>query len=71
MVQITSKLRDEVLSLRITKNDYTAARILPLPSCIRLHKLFLLNERLIIKKYTAVTEKIMDTVTAEVINLLQ
>ncbi|MCB0376512.1 MAG: type II toxin-antitoxin system PemK/MazF family toxin [Sinomicrobium sp.] len=70
MVQITSKLRNDVLSLRIAENDYMNATLLPLPSCIRLHKLFLLNERLIMTKYTALTPEFMDVVKKGILNLL-
>ena len=71
MVQITSKVRKDALSLPITENDYEKNKILPLQSYIRIHKLFLLNKRLIISKYTAVTAKFADTVTETILNVLK
>jgi mRNA interferase MazF len=54
MVQVTSKIRNDTLSLPINKTDFVNGNELPLQSCIRLHKIFLLNESLIKSKNTAV-----------------
>ena len=54
MVQVTSKIRNDDLSLPIKKSDFVNDKELPLQSCIRLHKVFLLNESLIISKNTNV-----------------
>ena len=54
MVQISSKIRYDKLSLPIIKNNYLEENELPLQSYVRLHKIFLLNENLILTKKTAV-----------------
>jgi mRNA interferase MazF len=69
MVQVTSKIRNDSLSLPINKIDYVNGKELPLQSCIRLHKIFLLNESLIISKNTAVTLGFLDS-TIEIITRL-
>lgn len=70
MVQITSKIRYDKLSLQIMKNDYIDEKELPLQSCIRLHKIFLLNENLIITKKTAVVPGFLDSVIKKIIELI-
>jgi len=54
MVQVTSKIRNDTLSLPINKTDFVNGNELPLQSCIRRHKILLLNESLIKYKNTAV-----------------
>ena len=49
LAQITSQVKNDGLSLPIQSVDY-ATTPLQLPSFIRLHKVFLLNESLIIRK---------------------
>jgi len=46
-------------------------KYLPLQSCIRLHKIFLLNESLIISKNTAVNTGFLDLVTEKITNLIK
>ncbi len=71
MVQITSKIRYDNLSLLINKNNYINDKELPLQSCIRLHKIFLLNENLIISKNTAVDTGFLDSVIKKIIELFK
>mgnify|MGYP006298855605 CR=1 FL=1 len=71
MVQITSKIRNDELSLEINQKHYIDQKALPLQSYIRLHKIFLLNEDLIISKYTAVKESFMNTIIERIIKLLK
>jgi mRNA interferase MazF len=51
LMQITSQLLNDGLSLPIESSDYST-RPLQLSSFVRLHKVFLLNESLIIRKET-------------------
>ncbi|MDA3818392.1 MAG: type II toxin-antitoxin system PemK/MazF family toxin [Prolixibacteraceae bacterium] len=71
MVQITSKIRNDILTLNIDKTDFVNSKYLPLQSCIRLHKIFLMNESLIINKYTEVKNEFLDEVINRVILLLE
>ena len=48
LVQITSKSKEDTLSLPIGRTDFAKNEELPLRSFIRVHKIFLLNERLIV-----------------------
>ena|SRR3972149_1041395 len=71
MVQVTSKIRNDSLSLPINKSDFVNEKELPLQSCIRLHKIFLLNESLIISKNTAVNPGFLDSVIEKITGLLK
>ena len=71
MVQITSKILNDNLSLPINKRDFVNGKELPLPSCIRLHKIFLLNESLIISGNTTVNPDFLNSVIDKIISLLQ
>jgi len=71
MVQITSKEKTESLSLPISKIDFAASKELPLKSFIRLHKIFLLNESLIVGKATSVKKPFLDKVVDEVVKLVK
>ena len=53
MVQITSVQKSDGLSIKINRDDFSSNELL-LKSYVRLHKIFLLNETLILKKATAV-----------------
>lgn len=71
MVQVTSKIRNDNLTLPINKTDFVNGKELPLQSCIRLHKIFLLNESLIISKNTAVTLGFIDSTIENITQLLK
>jgi mRNA interferase MazF len=71
MVQVTSKIRTDSLSLLINKSDFVNGKELPLQSCIRLHKIFLLNESLIISKNTSVNPGYLDSVIGKITGLLK
>jgi len=71
MVQITSKEKTDSLSLPIAKADFTDSKELPLKSFIRLHKIFLLSESLIVCKATSVKENILINVVDEVVKLIR
>ena len=53
MVQITSQVKPDGLSLPINPIDYISIP-LPLTSFVRIHKVFLLNESLILSRFGAV-----------------
>ncbi len=71
MVQITSKIRNDSLSLPINKTDFVNGKELPLQSCIKLHKIFLLNDSLIVSKNTAVNSNFMDSVVDRITALIR
>jgi mRNA interferase MazF len=71
MVQVTSKIRNDNLSLPINKDDFVNGKELPLQSCIRLHKIFLLNESLIISKNTVVNSGFLGSVIEKITGLLK
>lgn len=71
MVQVTSKIHRDNLSLLINKSDFIEGKELPLRSCIRLHKIFLLNENLIIAKNTAVNYDFLKSVIEKITKLIK
>lgn len=70
LVQITSQMRNDGLSLPITSLDYSG-QPLPLTSFVRVHKIFLLNESLILNKVTAVHPAFCQTAVNELLKLVQ
>jgi len=71
MVQVTSKIHKDNLTIPIEKNDFNSGKELPLQSCIRLHKIFLLNESLIITKYSSVNQGFLDSVVEKITGLIK
>ena len=71
MVQITSKDKSDPLSMPIEITDYTDNKELPLKSFIRLHKIFLLNQSLVISKITSVKPGFLENVTGKIIELIK
>jgi len=71
MVQITSKEKSDLFSLEISVTNYTDFNELPLKSFIRLHKIFLLNETLIISKATSVRHEFLNKVIISIIELIK
>jgi mRNA interferase MazF len=71
MVQVTSKIRNDNLSLLLDKNVFTDGKELPLKSCIRLHKIFLLNESLIISKNTSIIPSFLYSVIEKITELIK
>jgi len=70
MAQITSKDKRDGLSCPINKADYTDNNELPLKSFIRLHKIFLLNEGLILSKAASIKPDFLKIVTNKIIELI-
>ncbi|MBN1926677.1 MAG: type II toxin-antitoxin system PemK/MazF family toxin [Prolixibacteraceae bacterium] len=70
MVQVTSKIRNDIFSLPLEKADYINDMELPLKSCVRLHKIFLLNENLIVSKNTAVNPGFIGLVIEKINELI-
>jgi mRNA interferase MazF len=67
MVQITSKDKKDALSLPVKTTDYADNKELPLKSFIRLHKIFLLNESLILSKATSLKPSFLEKVIEKII----
>lgn len=71
MVQIISKTHNDILSLPLNKADFVNSKELPLQSFIRLHKIFLLNEKLIISRNTAVNSDCLGSVFEKITELIK
>lgn len=69
LVQITSKFKNDGLSMNLTDSDFLI-KTLPLKSYIRIHKIFLLNESLIIKNITRVSDKFRKHLTKRITELI-
>jgi len=70
LLQITSKIKRDGLSIEITESDYKEAP-LELKSYIRFYKIFILNEALILGKKTSVTDEFRQNVIAHLITILK
>jgi mRNA interferase MazF len=70
LAQITSQVKTDGLSLSITTSDYTF-KPLQLTSFVRIHKVFLLNEALIIRKETSVSSSFLQRLVNEINALLR
>ena len=69
LVQITSKTRNDGLSMNLNDSDYLL-KVLPLKSYIRIHKIFLLNESLILGKISKVSDKFRKQLTNRITELI-
>ena len=69
LMQVTTRLRGDALSLSIAENDFKENALLK-QSELRLHKIFILHERLIANKITCVTTYFMDMVIEKLVVLL-
>lgn len=69
LVQITSKSKNDGLSVNLNDTDFII-KVLPLKSFIRIHKIFLLNESLIIKKITRVSDEFRKQLTQRITELI-
>lgn len=70
LMQITSKLRGDHLSLLIGQNHFKGNPLL-MEGELRLHKIFILNQRLITGTITQVTEEFVKKVIVELTKLIQ
>lgn len=70
LVMITSQVKYDGFSLPITSVDYVHDP-LPLTSYVRFYKVFLLNESLILHRYSAVTASFRQTVADALAKLIQ
>ena len=70
LIQITSKIKHDGLSFPILDEHYKSDK-LPLTSFIRLHKIFLLNESLIIDKITSVKQSFYRKLINTIFELLK
>ncbi|KAA9346064.1 type II toxin-antitoxin system PemK/MazF family toxin [Adhaeribacter soli] len=70
LIQITSKVKKDGLSLELTSEDYQEAP-LEIKSFIRFHKIFILNESLILSKKTAITKTFKEKVIDSILSLLK
>ncbi|WP_372948495.1 type II toxin-antitoxin system PemK/MazF family toxin [Mariniphaga sp.] len=69
LIQITSKVKNDGLSVNIEDEDYLTS-VLPLKSYVRIHKIFLLNESLIIRKVSKISLKFKEILTQRIIDLI-
>ena len=70
LVQITTKEKNDGLSLQI-HSDFFAESPLALKSFVRCHKIFLLNQNLILYKKTSVQNSFLDTIIQKIISLIK
>ncbi len=70
LVMITSQEKYDGLSLQIITTDYVD-KPLPLVSYVRFYKIFLLNESLILHRYSAVTASFRQIVADALAKLIQ
>ncbi len=70
LVQITSKIKRDGLSIEITGPDYKESP-LELKSHIRFYKIFILNESLILGKKTSVTDSFREKIVAQILTILK
>lgn len=70
LVQLTSKQWQDGLSEPILATDYKG-QPLPLPSEVRVHKIFTANDSLINRKLTRVTPKFRQKIVRKLVGLIQ
>lgn len=70
LMQITSVVRRDHLSLLINETDYNETQLLK-QSEFRLHKIFILHKTLIEEKITSVTPHFMNNVVENLLRLIQ
>ena len=70
LVMITSQVKYDGLSLPISGEDYVG-KPLPLTSFVRFYKVFLLNESLVLSKFSSVSADFRRSVTDSLIRLLR
>jgi mRNA interferase MazF len=71
LVQISSKIRADDLSQVIEDSDFQNNKQLPLQSCIRIHKIFTLNEDIILAKYSSLKEDFLENVINKIVTLIR
>lgn len=71
LVQITSKAKNDKLTLPVLTVNFSDNKPLPLTSYIRLHKIFLLSESLIISKVASVKSNFMSQVINRIVELIK
>ena len=70
LMQITTRLRNDSLSLPIKESDFTELPLLKTGE-LRLHKIFILNESLIAGTITKVSNNFMKAVINKLLTLIQ
>jgi len=70
LIQITSKVKRDDFSVILNKTDYTT-KPLPLKSYVRIHKIFLLNESLILKKAGSVKSSFLKRIADKINGIIQ
>lgn len=70
LMQITSVIKKDVLSLTIKDSDYVETPLLK-QSELRIHKIFILNETLVEEKITSVSSHFMNVAVEQLLKLIQ
>ncbi len=70
MVQITTKEKDDGLSMQIHPQDFGDSP-LPINSFLRCHKIFLLNEKMILYKKTSMKNSFVDQLVLKINSLIK
>ncbi|WP_019989280.1 type II toxin-antitoxin system PemK/MazF family toxin [Rudanella lutea] len=69
LMQVTSQVKHDGLSIPLLAANYSGAP-LPLTSFVRIHKIFLLNESLIVRKVAATHIAFRDYAVSQLIKLI-
>jgi len=69
LVQITSKVKHDGYSIPLDDDCYSEKK-LPLKSFVRIHKIFTLNESLIINKVSSITDNCDKVILQKIIELI-
>jgi mRNA interferase MazF len=69
LIQITSQVKRDGFSVPLEENDYQEKQ-LPLKSFVRIHKIFTLNESLILNKVTVTTKEFNNVITQKIIGII-
>jgi mRNA interferase MazF len=70
LMQITSKFKNDEVTLDLEEEFYSGNKSLPLKSYLKLHKVFTINEELIQKKHCEITEKATSFIISKLYQLL-
>ena len=69
LMQITSKIKNDALSMEISDADY-AHTPLPLKSFLRIHKIFILNEKFILSKKTIISHSFFQKLKQKIYSII-
>ncbi|MBY0435398.1 MAG: type II toxin-antitoxin system PemK/MazF family toxin [Cyclobacteriaceae bacterium] len=69
LMQVTSKFKNDVLTIALQPKEISSP--LPLQSFLRVHKLFTIDRKLVVKKLSKLNENAFDSVLAKLFEILK